>query len=228
MGKKILVVDDEKKLVTILKGYLEQAGFSVAVAYDGQQALTVFRNDKPTLVLLDLNLPSIDGLDVCRTMRRESNVPVIMITARVEEADRLVGLELGADDYIVKPFSPREVVARVRAVLRRTEGQPARAETLTAGNLCVDLGRHTARVHDRTIDLTPTEFDLLAVMMQDPGRAFTRLKLLDAVQGQAFEGYERTVDAHIKNLRQKIEDDPKSPRYLLTVFGVGYKFSEEA
>ncbi|MDE3088603.1 MAG: response regulator transcription factor [Chloroflexota bacterium] len=228
MGKKILVVDDEKKLVTILKGYLEQAGYSVATASDGQQALTVFRYEKPALVLLDLNLPQIDGLDVCRTMRKESNVPVIMLTARVEEADRLIGLELGADDYIVKPFSPREVVARVRAVLRRSEGEPTRVETLSAGDLALDLGKHSARVKDRALDLTPTEFGLLAVMMQNPGRVFTRLQLLDQVQGEAFDGYERTIDAHIKNLRQKIETDPKNPEYILTVFGVGYKFEEKA
>ncbi len=227
MSKKILVVDDEKKLVTILKGYLEQAGFAVATAYDGQQALTVFRHEKPALVLLDLNLPQIDGLDVCRTMRKESNVPVIMVTARVEEADRLIGLELGADDYIVKPFSPREVVARVRAVLRRAEGEPVRAETRNAGDLTLDLGKHSARLKDRTLELTPTEFDSLAVLMQNPGRAFTRLQLLDQVQGEAFEGYERTIDAHVKNLRQKIERDPKSPQYILTVFGVGYKFVDD-
>ncbi len=227
MGKKILVVDDEKKLVSILKGYLEQAGFSVATAYDGQQALTVFRHEKPALVLLDLNLPQVDGLDVCRTIRKESNAPVIMVTARVEEVDRLIGLELGADDYIVKPFSPREVVARVRAVLRRAEGEPARAETLTSGSLTIDLDKHSARLKDRALDLTPTEFDLLAVLMQNPGRAFTRLQLLDQVQGEAFEGYERTIDAHVKNLRQKIEDDPKNPCYVLTVFGVGYKFVED-
>ncbi len=227
MGNKVLVVEDEKKLVTILKGYLEQAGFAVATAYDGQQALTVFRHEKPALVLLDLNLPVIDGIDVCRALRKESNVPVIMITARVEEADRLIGLELGADDYISKPFSPREVVARVRAVLRRTEGQVARPETLSAGDLSIDLGKHSARLKDRVIELTPTEFDLLALMLQNPGRVFTRLQLLDQVQGEAFEGYERTIDAHIKNLRQKVEHDPKNPRYLLTVFGVGYKFAED-
>ncbi|HEX7594664.1 MAG TPA: response regulator transcription factor [Anaerolineae bacterium] len=227
MSKKILVVDDERKLVTILKGYLEQAGYAVVTAYDGQQALTVFRHESPALVLLDLNLPQIDGLDVCRALRKESNVPVIMLTARVEETDRLIGLELGADDYIVKPFSPREVVARVRAVLRRSEGEPTRAETFSAGDLTLDLGKHSARLKDRTLELTPTEFDLLTVMMQNPGRAFTRLQLLDQVQGEAFEGYERTIDAHIKNLRQKIERDPKTPRYILTVFGIGYKFGED-
>lgn len=227
MAKKILVVEDEKKLVAILKGYLEQAGFSVITASDGEQALAVFRHEKPALVLLDLNLPKLDGLDVCRALRKESNVPIIMVTARVEEADRLIGLELGADDYITKPFSPREVVARVRAVLRRAEGEPARAETLVAGDLTLDLTKHSVRLKDREIELTPTEFDLLAVLMQNPGRAFTRLQLLDRVQGEAFEGYERTIDAHIKNLRQKIERDPKNPRYILTVFGVGYKFAED-
>ncbi len=227
MAKKILVVDDEKKLVNIIKGYLEQAGYTVATAFDGQQALTMYRHEKPALIVLDLNLPVIDGLDVCRTLRKESNVPIIMVTARVEETDRLIGLELGADDYITKPFSPREVVARVRAVLRRTEGQPAKTETLTAGDLSIDLGKHSTEVDGRGIDLTPTEFDLLTVMMQNPGRAFTRLQLLDQVLGEAFEGYERTIDAHIKNLRQKIERDPKNPRYILTVFGVGYKFAED-
>jgi DNA-binding response OmpR family regulator len=227
VGKKILVVEDEKKLVNILRGYLEQAGFIVLAAYDGQQALTIFRHETPSLVLLDLNLPKIDGLDVCRAIRKESNIPVIMVTARVDEADRLVGLELGADDYIVKPFSPREVVARVRAVLRRTEGETARPEMLGAGDLTVDLAKHTVRIKDRPVELTPTEFDLLSIMMQNPGRVFTRLQLLDQVQGQAFEGYERTIDAHVKNLRQKIEPDPRDPHYLLTVFGVGYKFAED-
>lgn len=227
MGKKILIVEDEKKLVTILKAYLEQAGFGVATASDGQQALTVFRHEKPALVLLDLNLPVLDGLDVCRALRKESAAPIIMVTARVEETDRLVGLELGADDYISKPFSPREVVARVRAVLRRTEGEPTRTGILVVEDLTIDLTKHSARLKDRELDLTPTEFDLLAVLMQNPGRAFTRLQLLDRVQGEAFDGYERTIDAHIKNLRQKIERDPKNPRYILTVFGVGYKFAED-
>jgi DNA-binding response OmpR family regulator len=227
MSKKVLIVEDEKKLVNILKAYLEQAGFGVVTASDGQQALTVFRHEKPALVLLDLNLPVMDGLDVCRALRKESSVPIIIVTARVEETDRLIGLELGADDYISKPFSPREVVARVRAVLRRTEGEPTRAETLTADDLTLDLTKHSARLENRELELTPTEFDLLAVLMQTPGRTYTRLQLLDRVQGEAFDGYERTIDAHIKNLRQKIERDPKSPRYILTVFGVGYKFAED-
>ncbi len=228
MSKKILVVEDEKKLVAILKGYLEQAGYTVITAFDGAHALTVFRYEKPSLVLLDLNLPGLDGLDVCRAMRKESNVPVIMVTARAEETDRLIGLELGADDYIAKPFSPREVVARVRAVLRRAEGEPMRAPTLVVGELTLDLDRHTAHIKNRELDLTPTEFNLLATLMQNPGRAFTRLQLLDTALGETFDGYERTIDAHVKNLRQKIERDPKDPHYILTVFGIGYKFAEEA
>jgi two-component system, OmpR family, alkaline phosphatase synthesis response regulator PhoP len=227
MAKKILVVDDEKKIVNVVRGYLRQAGFSVVTAYDGQEALTVFRSEKPNLVLLDLNLPVIDGLDVARIMNKESSVPIVMLTARVEETDRLIGLELGADDYIVKPFSPREVVARVRAVLRRVEGEAKQVEILRAGDLALDSGKHTLTVGGGPVELTPTEFELLRALMENPGRAFTRLQLLDRVQGQSYEGYERTVDAHIKNLRQKIGDDSKDSRYILTVFGVGYKFAED-
>jgi two-component system alkaline phosphatase synthesis response regulator PhoP len=226
MIKTILVVDDEKKFVNVLRAYLEKAGFAVVTASDGKEALAVFRHAKPNLVLLDLNLPEIDGLDVARTIQRESSVPIIMVTARVEEADRLIGLELGADDYITKPFSPREVVARVRAVLRRAEGPSAPVEILRAGELEMNLVKHTVKVADKSVELTPTEFGLLSALMQEPGRAFTRMQLLDRVLGEAFEGYERTVDAHVKNVRQKIGDDPKQPRYILTVFGVGYKFAE--
>ncbi len=226
MVKKILVVEDEKKMVTVMRAYLEQAGFEVVTTNDGLQALTVFRHDKPNLVLLDLNLPGMDGLDVARTLRKESTVPIIMVTARAEETDRLIGLELGADDYILKPFSPREVVARVRAVLRRTEGEVAPAEFLRAGEMTVDLSKHTVMLGDKLVELTPTEFDLLVTLMQNPGRAFSRAQLLDQALGESFEGYERTVDAHIKNLRQKIGDDPRNPRYILTVFGVGYRFAE--
>ncbi len=227
MSKKILVVDDEKKIVNVVRGYLEQAGFNVAVAYDGQQALNAFRHEKPNLVLLDLNLPGLDGLDVARSLRKESSVPIIMLTARVEETDCLIGLELAADDYIVKPFSPREVVARVRAVLRRVEGETAPTEILRAGEITLDLSKHNVTLRGESVDLTPTEFDLLTALLQNPGRAFTRLQLLDRVQGESYEGYGRTIDAHIKNLRQKIGDDPKNPRYILTVFGVGYKFAED-
>lgn len=233
MSQKILVVDDEKKLVNVLRSYLEQAGFAVITAQDGKTALAAFRREKPALVLLDLNLPEMDGLDVARAIRREpnasdANTPLIMVTARVEETDRLIGLELGADDYIVKPFSPREVVARVRAVLRRTSSETATTDILRAGELEMDLTRHTVTLDKKNIELTPTEFDLLAAFMKNPGRAFTRMQLLDLVQGDAFEGYERTIDAHIKNLRQKLGDDPKQPRYLHTVFGVGYKLEPDA
>jgi len=226
MSKKILVVDDEKKFVDVLRGYLEQAGFGVVTAYDGKQALAAFRREKPNLVLLDLNLPEVDGLDVARTLRQSSNVPIIMVTARVEETHRLIGLELGADDYITKPFSPREVVARVRAVLRRAAGETAPVEILRAGEIEMDVSKHTVTLDGKPVELTPTEFDLLGALIKNPGRVYTRMQLLDLVQGETFEGYERTVDAHIKNLRQKLGDDPKEPRYILTVFGVGYKFVE--
>jgi len=226
MSRKILIVDDEKKIVNVVRGYLEQAGFGVVTASDGKQALVVFRHEKPNLVLLDLNLPELDGLDVARTLRKESVVPIIMLTARVEETDRLIGLELGADDYILKPFSPREVVARVRVVLRRVEGETASTHVFTTGELTIDLAKHTTMRGNQSIELTPTEFDLLTVLMQNAGRAFTRMQLLDLVQGETYEGYERTIDAHIKNLRQKIGDDPQAPKYILTVFGVGYKLGE--
>jgi len=226
-GETILLVDDEVKIVKTVRAYLENAGFRVVTAGDGQAALTAYRHEKPALVILDLGLPGMDGLDVARALRKDSNVPLIMLTARVDEADRLIGLELGADDYVTKPFSPREVVARVRAVLRRAgaEREPA-APPIVAGEVTIDPERRQVTVAGRPIELTPTEFDLLVVLARHPGRVFTRLELLDRVQGYAFEGYERTVDAHVKNLRQKIEPDPRQPRYLLTVFGVGYKFVE--
>jgi DNA-binding response OmpR family regulator len=227
-GETILIVDDEAKIVKTVKAYLEKAGFRVAAAEDGQMALTMYRHEKPALVILDLGLPGIDGLDVARTLRRESDVPIIMLTARVDEADKLIGLELGADDYVTKPFSPRELVARVRAVLRRVGGEREQAPPpIVAGDVQIDLERRQVTVGGQAVELTPTEFDLLAVMARNPGRVFTRLELLDRVQGYAFEGYERTVDAHVKNLRQKIEPDPKQPRYLLTVYGVGYRFREQ-
>ena len=226
-GETILVVDDEPKIVKTVRAYLDNAGFRTLTASDGQAALTIFRHEKPALVILDLGLPGMDGLDVARTLRKESNVPLIMLTARVDEADRLIGLELGADDYVTKPFSPRELVARVRAVLRRTGGERETAlPPIVAGDVTVDLERRRVTVAGHAVELTPTEFDLLVVLARSPGRVFSRLELLDRVQGYAFEGYERTVDAHVKNLRQKIEPDPKQPRYLLTVFGVGYKFLE--
>jgi len=226
-GETILVVDDEPKIVKTVRAYLENAGYRVVTAAGGQLALTLFRHEKPALVVLDLGLPGLDGLDVARALRRESDIPLIMLTARVDEADRLIGLELGADDYMTKPFSPRELVARVRAVLRRAGPQrEVAAPPIVAGDLSIDQERRLVTIAGRAVDLTPTEFDLLTVLARHPGRVFSRMELLDRVQGDAFEGYERTVDAHIKNLRQKIEPDPKQPRYLLTVFGVGYRFGE--
>ena len=227
-GETILVVDDEVKIVKTVRAYLENAGFRVATAGDGQSALTVYRHEKPALVVLDLGLPGLDGLDVARTLRKDSNTPIIMLTARVDETDKLIGLELGADDYITKPFSPRELVARVRAVLRRAGGDREQAPPpIVSGNVTIDLERRQVTIGEQTVDLTPTEFELLAVLARHPGRVFTRLELLDRVQGYAFEGYERTVDAHVKNLRQKVEPDPKSPQYILTVYGVGYRFVED-
>jgi two-component system alkaline phosphatase synthesis response regulator PhoP len=227
VSQKILVVDDEAKIVRLVRSYLEQAGFAVVEAHDGQTALIQARREKPDLVVLDLGLPGIDGIEVTRTLRRERETPIIMLTARIEDTDRIVGLELGADDYVTKPFNPRELVARVRAVLRRTGGGTAAPEMLRAGDLVLDLGGHAATVAGQPLDLTPTEFDLLAVLMQNPGRVFTRLELLERVQGYAYEGYERTIDAHVKNLRAKLGDDPRHPRYVQTVFGVGYKLGAE-
>ncbi len=226
--KKILVVDDERKIVDLVKLYLEKSGFSVVTAGDGAAALEAFRREKPHLVVLDLNLPEIDGLDVCRGLRRESNVPIIMLTARDEETDRLIGLELGADDYVAKPFSPRELAARVRAVLRRGVSETVAEGEIVAGDLTIDPPRFKVFRGGVPIELTPTEFKILHFLAQHPGQVFSRLQLLDRVQGDAFEGYERTIDAHIKNLRQKIEPEPQKPRYVLTVFGVGYKFQDKS
>lgn len=227
MARKILIVEDEAKLMRTVRLYLEQAGYSVVWAEEGQQGLAAFRNEKPALVLLDLNLPGeLDGLDVCRALRRESNVPIIMLTARSEETDRLIGLELGADDYIAKPFSPREVVARVRAVLRRSEQPEISSDLITASDLQIDLNRHAVTVAGQAVELTTSEFDLLVALARYPGRVFSRAQLLEQTQGGTYEGYERTIDQHIKNLRHKLEPDPRQPRYVLTVHGVGYKFAE--
>ena len=228
MPQKILVVDDEPEITRLVRAYLERAGFAVVTASEGREALAVFRHERPNLVVLDLNLPGLDGLDVCRAMRRDSDVPIIMLTARLEETDRLIGLELGADDYVVKPFSPREIVARVRAVLRRSEGTPVRPEVVSASGVTLDLTRRTASVDGQPLDLTTMEFDLLVLLVEHPGQVFTRLQLLDRAQGNAYEGYERTIDVHIKNLRKKLGDDPQNPRYIETVRSVGYRFCQEA
>jgi two-component system alkaline phosphatase synthesis response regulator PhoP len=223
----ILVVDDEPKIVKQARDYLENSGFRVVAAGDGQTALAAARHERPDLVVLDLNLPEMDGLDVCRVLRRESDVPIIMLTARVAETDRLIGLELGADDYITKPFSPRELVARVRAVLRRVRGGVHRPGLIRAGDLEIDVHGHRVTRDGEPIRLTRTEFDLLVTLAQHPGQAFTREQLLDRLHGVAYDGYDRSIDAHVKNLRQKIEPDPSEPRYVLTVYAVGYRFTDE-
>lgn len=224
-GRTILIVDDEPEITMIVRRYLEQDGYRVVSAADGQTALTAFHSEKPHLVVLDLMLPQIDGWEVARQIRAAGTTPIIMLTARGDEVDRLLGLGLGADDYIVKPFSPREVVARVRAVLRRTAGETA-SEVLAVGDLTIDIARMEVHRGGAAVTLTPTEFRLLAAMARAPGRVFTRLQLIDLAQGHAFEGYERTIDAHIKNLRQKLEPDPHRPRYVLTVHGAGYRLAE--
>jgi len=228
--RTILLVEDEPEIVDIVRDYLERGGFRVITAGDGVSALRLARTERPSLLLLDLMLPEMDGLDVVRALRNDpatSGLPVIMLTARVEETDRLIGLELGADDYITKPFSPREVVARVRAVLRRTENPSDNSAILHIGDLVIDLQRRSVRREQQPIELTATEFDLLAILVREPGRPFTRTQLLELAYDVAYAGFDRTVDAHIKNLRRKLEPDPRHPRYILTIYGVGYKFAEE-
>jgi DNA-binding response OmpR family regulator len=224
---KILVVEDETKIARLVRDYLEHAGFEAEVVGDGDAALVSARRSRPDLVVLDLGLPGRDGLDVARVLRQTSTVPIVMLTARGDEIDRVVGLELGADDYVVKPFSPKELVARVRAVLRRTQAaQAGGPEVLRVADVEVDLPRMRVSVGGRPVELTPTEFQLLWALMREPGRVFTRGQLLDAVHGVAFESYERAIDAHVKNLRKKLEPTPGRPRYLLTVHGVGYRFAD--
>ena len=225
--RTILVVEDEMKIARLVRDYLEHAGYDVVVTGDGESAIASVRGAKPDLVVLDLGLPGSDGLDVTRELRRTSTVPIVMLTARGDEADRVVGLELGADDYVVKPFSPRELVARIRAVLRRTDAaRTGGPEVLRSVDVEVDLPRMRVVVGGHPVELTPTEFELLATLVREPGRVFTRGQLLEAVHGVAFESYERAVDAHVKNIRRKIEPEPGRPRYLLTVHGVGYRFAD--
>lgn len=224
--KTVLVVEDEVKIARLVRDYLVQAGFSVLEATDGPAALTLARQEKPDMILLDLGLPGMDGLDVTRRLRATSSVPIIILTARSEETDRVVGLELGADDYVVKPFSPKELVARIRAVLRRAEAKLGGGEVIRAGDITIDLPKMRVTVGYEDVDLTATEFDLLATLARHPGRIYTRAQLLDDLHGIAFDSYERSVDAHVKNIRRKIEPDPRHPRYVLTVYGVGYKFAD--
>jgi len=224
--KQILVVDDEPRIAEIARDYLARAGYAVTVAGNGADALALARTRRPDLIVLDLGLPQADGLDVTRALRRQSSVPIIMLTARVEESDKLIGLELGADDYITKPFSPRELVARVRAVFRRVDAAPDRGELIRAGDVTLDRPRMRAEVAGRRLDLTPAEFELLATLARQPGRVFTRAQLLDVVGGVDTDAFERAIDAHVKNLRRKLEPDPRNPRYVLTVYGIGYRFAE--
>ena len=223
----ILVVDDEPQIVRIVRDYLQHGGFAVLVASDGPTALRTARTGRPDLVVLDLGLPGLNGLDVARALRRDGEVPIIMLTARSEESDKLVGLELGADDYMTKPFSPKELVARIRTVLRRAQGSRDAPEVIRVGTgVELDVPRMETRIAGRSVDLTKTEFELLSTMARQPGRVFTRAQLLEAVRGEAVESYERAIDAHVKNIRRKIEPDPREPRYVQTVFGVGYRFAE--
>ncbi len=227
MNELILVVDDEPKIMKLAQDYLNQAGFRVVSAEDGTTAIASARHERPDLVVLDLNLPDRDGIDVCRVLRRESDVPIIMLTARDAETDRLIGLELGADDYITKPFSPRELVARIRAVLRRVQGDVRQAGIIRVKDMEIDLNGHTVTRRGETLHLTPSEFTLLTVLAQHRGQVFSREQLLERLYGVSYNGLDRSIDAHIKNLRQKLEDDPTDPRYVVTIYGIGYKFNGE-
>lgn len=227
MSRKVLVVDDNVKIVEVLKAYLEAEEYDVVTAYEGDEAMAVAQSERPDIALLDVMLPGVDGIELTRRFQKEWDMPVILVTARVEEIDRLIGLQVGADDYITKPFSPREVIARVKAVLRRAcrdgGAQASTAGVVRVDGLEIDPLRRSVEVDGGSVELTRTEFDLLLALASHPGRVYSRLHLLELVSGDAFEGYERTVDAHIKNLRRKLGDDPKEPRFIRTVFGVGYK-----
>ncbi len=225
MAKTILVVDDTASLRRMVTSYLTQEGFRTVTAADGHEALRVARQEQPDLIILDLMMPEMNGYDFIRLYSKEGNAPIIVLTAKLDENDKVLGLELGADDYVTKPFSPRELTARVRAVLRRASADPAEPDLVRAADITLDRNGRVVTVGERHVDLTPSEFDLLATLMVAPGRVFSRLELLNRLQGTAYEGYERTIDVHIRNLRTKIEPDPRNPRYVETVFGVGYRFA---
>lgn len=228
MAQTILVVDDAENLRVLVKSYLAQEGYKVVTAGNGREALFVARENKPDLIILDLMMPEMGGYEFMRHYSREGNAPIIVLTAKIEESDKVLGLELGADDYVTKPFSMRELAARVRAVLRRAGKATPQAEILRAGEIMLDRGGRLVQVSNQTVNLTPSEFDLLAALMTEPGRAFSRADLLDLLQGTTFEGYERTIDVHVRNLRTKIEPDPSQPRYIETVYGHGYRFAPDA
>jgi DNA-binding response OmpR family regulator len=225
--KTIMVVDDEKRLVSLVESYLSQEGYRVVSAYNGREALTVARREKPDLIVLDVMMPEMDGYEFMRRHRAEGNTPIILLTARVDDEEKVIGLEVGADDYMTKPFRPRELVARVRAVLRRAGDVKPEVKLLQAADVVVDRDGRTVKVAEKFIDLTPSEFDILTALMSSPGRVYSRLDLLDIIQGVRYEGYERTIDTHIKNLRGKIETDAREPYYIETVYGVGYRFKRE-
>lgn len=228
MTKKILVVDDEERLRVLLQSYLRQEGFEVVTANNGREALFVARQEHPDLIILDLMMPEMDGYGFMNVYTKEASAPVIILTAKLDEQDKVLGLELGADDYVTKPFSLRELTARIRAVLRRVGQVPPSPEQLRAADIVLDRATRLVQVGAQRVELTPSEFDLLAALMANPGRAFTRAELLDRVQGMAYEGYERTIDVHVRNLRSKIEADSRNPRYIETVFGIGYRFAAAA
>jgi DNA-binding response OmpR family regulator len=228
MLQTIMVVDDERRLVSLLQSYLEQEGYRVVAAFDGREALTVAEHEKPELVILDLMMPEMDGHEFLELFRRQHKTPVILLTARVEEEEQVIGLDLGADDYVTKPFRPRELMARVRAVLRRSGQIEPPARVLSASGITLNRDDRSVKVNGRYVDLTPSEFDLLAALMSAPGRVFSRLDLLDIIQGIRYEGYQRTIDLHIKNLRNKIETDPRAPHYVETVYGAGYRFVRDS
>ncbi len=223
VNNTVLIVDDDKKITDLLKAYFTKENFTVLTAYDGQDALISVKAHKPDIVILDLMLPVLDGFEVLKRMRKDTNIPVIMLTARDEETDKLIGLEIGADDYIAKPFSPKEVVARVKAVLRRVQPVQDVSREIKLGEITVDLKKYEVKKKGRSIELTPIEFKIFELLCQNPGQVYSRLQIIEKVQGYEFDGYDRTVDAHIKNIRKKIEENPQKPEYLLTVFGVGYK-----
>ncbi|SMC80465.1 response regulator transcription factor [Sporomusa malonica] len=223
--RSVLIVDDDVKLVELLQLYFQKDGFIVYTANDGLTALKTARDKQPDILVLDLMLPGMDGWDICRTLRRDSEVPILMLTARDEESDRLIGLEIGADDYVTKPFSPKEVVARVKAILRRTKGTTAKPVQFRMGDVTIDLEQYQITKGGQPVELTPTEFKILELLAANPGRVFSRLQIVEQSQGYSFEGYERTIDAHVKNLRRKVEDNPKEPVYIQTVYGVGYRMA---
>jgi DNA-binding response OmpR family regulator len=227
MSKTIMIVDDEKRLVSLVESYLAQEGYRVLSANDGKEALPIASREKPELIILDIMMPKMDGYDFMREHRKEADTPIILLTARVEDDERVIGLELGADDYITKPFRPRELVARVRAVLRRAGKSEPKRKVLQVADITLDRDTRLVSAAGRSVDLTPSEFDLLAALMTIPGRVYSRLDLLDVIQGVRYEGYERTIDTHIKNLRAKIEPEPRTPQYVETVYGVGYRFRRE-